>query len=77
MQAQNGVMMYMKDWVDKLDTFLQFNEKDILNNCGKISHEVAVKLAENEYEKFRKFQNRIYESDYDQTLNNLLIETKK
>ncbi|MFH1232880.1 MAG: virulence RhuM family protein, partial [Patescibacteria group bacterium] len=50
MQAQKGVVMYMKDWAEKLDAFLQFNEKDILQDSGKISHELAVTLAESEYE---------------------------
>ncbi|PJB80668.1 MAG: cell filamentation protein Fic, partial [Candidatus Aquicultor secundus] len=49
-QAQKGVVMYMKDWVGKLDAFLQFNEKEVLQDSGKISHEVAVALAESEYE---------------------------
>ena len=36
MQAQRGVVMYMKGWVGKLDAFLQFNEKEILQDSGKI-----------------------------------------
>jgi len=42
MQAQKGIVMYMKDWVERLDAFLRFNEKDILQDSGKISHDVAV-----------------------------------
>ncbi|WP_258176061.1 virulence RhuM family protein [Bacillus halotolerans] len=37
--------MYMKDWVDKLNAFLQFNGCDILDNAGKVSKEVAEELA--------------------------------
>ncbi len=44
-QAQKGIVMYMKDWVKKLDAFLNFNEMDILQNTGKISHEVTAALA--------------------------------
>lgn len=64
-QAKSGRVMYMKDWVEKLDAFLQFNEKDILQNLGKVSHEVAVALAEGEYEKFERIQDQKYISDFD------------
>ena len=72
MQAQKGVVMYMKDWVDKLDAFLQFNEKEILQDSGKISHEVAVALAESEYEKYRVVQDLTLESDFDHEVKKLL-----
>jgi hypothetical protein len=74
MQAKNGKMMYMKDWVEKLDSFLKFNEQEILQNSGKISHEVALSLAEDEYEKFRIIQDRVLESDFDNELKILLNE---
>ena len=44
--------MTMKNWVAKLDAFLQFNEKDVLTNPGKLSAEVAKELAEKEFEKY-------------------------
>jgi len=77
MQAQKGVVMYMKDWVKKLDAFLQFNEREILQDGGKISHEVAVALAESEYEKYRAIQDRMLESDFDREVKKLLTSTKK
>ncbi|MEK6655291.1 MAG: RhuM family protein, partial [Thermodesulfobacteriota bacterium] len=77
MQAQKGVVMYMKDWVEKLDAFLQFNEKDILQDSGKISHEVAVALAEREYEKYRVIQDKNYVSDFDKELKKILKLKKK
>lgn len=77
MQAQKGVVMYMKNWVDKLDAFLQFNEKEILQDSGKISHEVAVALAEIEYEKYRVIQDRMLESDFDREVKKLLDSKKK
>jgi hypothetical protein len=70
-QAKKGVVMYMKDWVTKLDAFLQFNEEAILKNQGKVSHEVALTLAENEFEKFRIAQNKLVESDFDKVLKNI------
>ena len=75
MQAQKGVVMYMKDWVKRLDAFLQFNERDILQDSGKISHEVAVELAENEYEKYCGIQDRLLESDFDREVIKLITST--
>lgn len=51
-QAERQSPMFMKDWIDKLNSFLKFNEREILTNAGKISQEVAEKLAEAEYEKY-------------------------
>jgi len=50
--AQNQRVIHMKDWEEKLNGFLQFNHKEILQNAGKISNDIALKLAEAEYEKF-------------------------
>jgi len=77
MQAQKGVLMYMKDWVEKLDAFLQFNEKEILRDSGKISHEVAEELALKEYEKYRVIQDINYISDFDREVKKLLNSKKK
>jgi len=77
MQAQKGIVMCMKDWVEKLDAFLQFNEKEILKDSGKISHEVAVALAEGEYEKYKVAQDRMLESDFDREVIKLLDSEKK
>lgn len=76
MQAKRGILMKMKDWVIKLDAFLKFNERDILKNTGKISHEVAEALALKEYEKFRIEQDKNYISDFDREVKKL-IESKK
>ena len=57
--------MKMAEWVDRLDAFLMFNERDVLNNPGKVSAEVARKLAEDQYEKFRINQDQTFESDFE------------
>ncbi|MFA6858038.1 MAG: RhuM family protein [Treponema sp.] len=67
------VSMYMKDWRQKLDAFLQFGEFDILNDNGKVSHAVAASFAEKEYEKFKPIQDREYVSDFDK----LIAESRK
>ena len=70
-QAARQIPMKMTEWVKKLDAFLQFNEYDILNNAGRVSHEVAKALAEKEYEKFRVEQDRSFESDFDREVKKL------
>ena len=67
-QAKNKKVMYMKDWIVKLDAFLQFNEKEVMEHKGKISHEVAAALALHEYEKYRVIQDKEYISDFDRLL---------
>src|SRR3989339_288732 len=75
-QAERGIVMYMKDWVSKLDAFLKFNERQILSDSGKVSHEVAEALALEEYDKFRKEQDRNYVSDFDLEVKKLLRKGK-
>jgi hypothetical protein len=70
-QALKGAVMYMKDWIGKLDAFLQFNERAILKNLGKVSHEVALALAENEFEKYSIAQDKLMESDFDKAMKTL------
>lgn len=52
-QAEQNLPLYMKDWREKLDAFLRFNGREVLDNPGKVSMEIAQALAEDEYEKFR------------------------
>jgi len=52
-QAMRRIPMSMTDWVEKLHGFLALNDRDILTNAGKISHELAIGYAETEYENFR------------------------
>lgn len=68
LQAQNMKVMYMRDWVEKLDAFLKFNERDILLDAGKVSREVAFSLAEKEYEKYCLEQDKNYISDFDKAV---------
>jgi len=73
-QAMRHIPMHMADWIKRLDAFLSLNEREILTHAGKISHEMAKELAEDEYEKFH--QKRIQEkdrldSDFDKTVKQL------
>ena len=78
MQAENHNAMTMKDWVEKLNAFLQFNGKEILTDSGKISHKVAQALAFKEYEKYKIKQDKMLVSDFDKFIKEtkLLEEVK-
>lgn len=71
LQASRGRLMKMRDWTEKLDAFLQFNEQEILSDKGKVSHRVAMALAEKEYKVFRIEQDHSYESDFDRVAKRL------
>ena len=70
-QAQRKIPMTMEDWVKKLDAFLQFNEREILNNPGKVSAEVAKAFSESEWEKYRIVQDKLFTSDFDKEIRRL------
>ena len=53
-QARRRRLLFMRDWREKLDAFLKFNERDILEHAGKVSMEVSQALALEEYEKFER-----------------------
>jgi len=71
LQAENHNAMTMKEWVEKLNAFLKFNGREILENAGNISKEVAKELAYNEYEKFRIKQDKMFVSDFDKFLEEI------
>lgn len=71
LQAVRNKPMYMKDWIEKLNAFLKFSEYEILTNAGSISHEIALALADKEYEKFRVIQDKNYLSDFDKEIKRL------
>lgn len=64
-QAERNIPMTMEDWAVKLNAFLQFNERDILDHPGKVSQEVAKAFAESEFEKYRIVQDQLFQSDFD------------
>ncbi len=70
-QAERSIPMTMNDWAGKLNAFLQFNEKEILGNAGKVTQAIAKAFAESEFEKFRIVQDRLFESDFDKSVKGL------
>lgn len=74
------IPMTMQDWADRLDAFLQFNERDILEHAGKVSHEMAKELAEAEYDKYHRERIRQEDqepSDFDRSLEDKADELKR
>ena len=71
LQATNGRLMKMADWVEKLDQFLKLSERELLTNAGSVSAEQAAKKADDEFEKYRKERDKNYVSDFDRTVKDI------
>ncbi|MDR0969256.1 MAG: virulence RhuM family protein, partial [Lentimicrobiaceae bacterium] len=67
-QTRRHIPMTMEDWKKRLDAFLQFNEEEVLNDSGRVTHEIAKSFAESEFEKYRIVQDRLFRSDFDKLL---------
>ena len=74
--AQKGRRMSMRDWHEKLDDFLRFNEYQILSNFGKIKKSSADKIAAAEFKKFKPIQNENYKSDFDKAITEITTKGK-
>ncbi len=70
-QAERKIPMTMEDWASKLNAFLQFNEKEILTDAGKVSHAIAKTFAESEFEKYRIKQDVLFKSDFDKLIDKI------
>lgn len=73
-QAMRRVPMYMSDWIEKLHGFLQLNDRKILNDAGKVSHELAAAKAEKEYDTFNAKRIKAkgaQEDDFEKTIRSL------
>jgi hypothetical protein len=74
-RARRRIPMTMEDWAKRLDLFLKFDEREILQDKGKVTAEIARVHAESEFEKYRIVQDRLFESDFDRLIKRL--EDKK
>jgi len=72
--AKRKIPLTMEDWAKHLDLILQANGKELLQNAGKITAAIAKQKAENEFEKYRPIQDRIFESDFDKVMKQLEME---
>ena len=73
--AKRHIPMTMEDWAKRIDKFLDSDDRPILNDSGKMSAEQAKDYAETEFEKYRIFQDRVFQSDFDK-LNTTRSNTK-
>lgn len=64
-RAKRHIPMTMQDWAEQVDRFLKFDERDVLQNAGQISREIANDKALSEFEKYRVVQDKLYKSDFD------------
>ena len=69
--AKRHKAMKMVDWANKLDSFLEFNEYDLLHDAGRVSAKVAKQIDEKEYEKFRVIQDQEFVSDFDKVVDQI------
>jgi len=69
--AKRQIPLTMEDWAKHLDLILQANGNDLLQNAGKITAELAKQHAENEFKKYRPIQDKIFESDFDKTIEHI------
>lgn len=67
-RARRKIPMSMEDWSKRLDAFLEFDEREVLQSSGKISAKLAQTHAESEFEKYRIVQDRLFESDFDKAV---------
>jgi hypothetical protein len=75
-RAKRKIPMNMEDWSNRLDKFLEFDERDVLKGRGDVSFEEAKKIAENHWEKYRPVQDKLFKSDFDRQLKKYLKSKK-
>ena len=70
-RAKRRIPMTMEDWAKRLDLFLEFDERAILQDKGEMSHDLSKEFAESEFEKYRIVQDRLFRSDFDKILGEI------
>ena len=76
-RAERHIPMTMEDWSKRLDLFLMADDRDVLQDAGKITAEIAKAKAETEFEKYRVVQDRLFMSDFDKYMLELEENAKK
>lgn len=77
-RAKRHIPMTMEDWAKRIDSYLNSDERPLLQTAGHVSHEQAREHAETEFEKYRIVQDRLFESDFDRfALPTLPFEDKE
>ena len=76
-RAGRHIPMTMEDWSKRLDLFLMADDREVLQDAGKITEEIAKAKAETEFEKYRVIQDRLFISDFDKYMLELEENAKK
>ena len=76
-RAERYIPMTMEDWAKRLDLFLMADDREVLQDAGKITAEIAKAKAETEFEKYRVIQDRLFMSDFDKYMLELEENAKK
>ncbi|MDD6073136.1 MAG: RhuM family protein [Clostridium sp.] len=76
-RAERHIPMTMEDWAKRLDLFLMADDREVLQDAGKITAEIARAKAETEFEKYRVVQDRLFMSDFDKYMLELEENAKK
>ena len=69
--AQRKIPMTMQDWESRLNRFIVATDREVLQDAGKVTAEIAKAHAESEFEKYRIVQDRLFESDFDRLLKQI------
>jgi hypothetical protein len=69
--ATRQIPMTMEDWENRLNRFIEATDREVLQDAGKVTSEIAKAHAETEFEKYRVIQDRLFESDFDKMIKNL------
>jgi hypothetical protein len=75
-RAKRNIPMSMDDWAKRLDKFLEFDERKILKEAGKITNKKAKEIAESEFDKYRIIQDKLFKSDFDELINKFKTKNK-
>ncbi len=76
-RAKRKIPMTMEDWAKRLDKFLEFDDREILQDAGKVTAKIAKEHAESEFEKYRIVQDRLFESDFDKMVKQVENKSDK
>jgi hypothetical protein len=69
--ALRQIPMTMQDWETRLNRFIEATDREVLQDAGKMTAEIAEAHAETEFEKFRIVQDRLFESDFDRVIKQI------
>jgi len=70
-RTKRNIPMTMEDWAKRLDIFLEFDDREVLKDSGKVTAQIAKEFALSEFEKYRVIQDKLYMSDFDKLMGEL------